>query len=74
MWNYTEFVLSIANGNRNVFVVKVTTNGELVDALHQSSLFEGLSFIECKIPRDECTENLLEWGSKVAEANSRREC
>lgn len=74
MWNYTEFVLSIANGNRNVFVGKATTNGELVDALHQSSLIEGLSFIECQIPRDECTENLLEWGSKVAKANSRREC
>ena len=33
--------------------------------------FDRLCFIECFVHRDDCSKELLEWGSRVASANSR---
>ena len=46
------------------------TVGELGEAIRQAQAHEGLALIECVIHRDDCTKELLEWGSRVAAANS----
>ena len=47
------------------------TVGELAEAIDQAQAHQGLALIECAIDRDDCTEELLKWGSRVAVANSR---
>lgn len=40
--------------------------------LHQAlERKDALNFIECILDRDDCSKELLEWGSRVASANSR---
>lgn len=73
MWNYEAFVKSLAtNQIDQIFTSKVTTNQEFQEALHQSYQRNGLCFIECIIKRDDCTSELLQWGTRVAKANSRQ--
>ena len=53
------------------FSVRVDTEGQLRDAVAQALEFDGLAFIECTIDKDDCSKDLLEWGSRVAHANGR---
>jgi TPP-dependent 2-oxoacid decarboxylase len=52
---------------------QVTTEEELVDALKKAKeeKQDHLCFIECIVHRDDTSKELLEWGSRVASANSR---
>ncbi len=52
---------------------QVTTEDELEAALEvaQGDKADCLVFIECVVDRDDCSKELLEWGSRVAAANSR---
>ena len=55
----------------NGWSCRVQTEGELADAICQAVAHDGLALIECVIDRDDCTKELLEWGSRVAAANGR---
>ena len=54
----------------------VDTEAALVDAIAAATGEgkegkEAMHFIECMIDRHDCSKELLEWGSRVAAANSR---
>lgn len=71
-WKYSELMSTFnATNSKNAIGVKATTNQQLVDALNMAENFEGVALIECCIGRDDCTSNLLIWGSKVAHSNGR---
>ena len=51
--------------------VRARTNEELLAALDLSATHTGVLLIECCLSKDDCTSSLLEWGSRVANANMR---
>ena len=51
-----------------------SNGGELAAAIEKALAHTGgPTLIECSIERDDCTRELLEWGTRVAAANSRRQ-
>lgn len=70
-WDYAGLVQVFNAGEGNGWSCRVQTEGELSEAIRQAQAHEGLALIECVIDRDDCTKELLEWGSRVAAANSR---
>ena len=49
-----------------------TTGGELAAAIKKAlDHTAGPTLIECTIDRNDCTKQLLEWGTRVATANAR---
>lgn len=70
-WKYAELVEVFRDADETARGVRVTTNQQLVAALEQSASHVGVMLIECCVDKDDCTSNLLEWGSRVASANSR---
>ncbi len=50
---------------------RVTTEAKLANALSKALTHEGLALIEVQVDRDDCSKNLLEWGSHVAKNNGR---
>mmetsp|Transcript_24963 Transcript_24963/g.50100 ORF Transcript_24963/g.50100 Transcript_24963/m.50100 type:complete len:583 (+) Transcript_24963:80-1828(+) len=70
-WKYAELVNVLRDGNLHAVGVRVTTNAELLSALERESTHTGVMLIECCLAKDDCTSSLLEWGSRVAEANMR---
>ncbi|QDZ23792.1 pyruvate decarboxylase [Chloropicon primus] len=72
-WDYCKMVDAVSNG-QTAFTYKVTTETEAEEALRLACSKERskhLNFIECMIDRDDCSKELLEWGSRVAAANGR---
>merc|ERR1739848_434465 len=70
-WNYSLIISAFAT-NASVYTYKVTTESEAEEALQKAlERKDALNFIECIIDRDDCSKELLEWGSRVASANSR---
>jgi DUF1016 N-terminal domain len=52
--------------------LRATNGGELAAAIEKAIAHSGgPAMIECTIDRDDCTRQLLEWGSRVAIANAR---
>ncbi|MBD3886494.1 pyruvate decarboxylase [Phormidium tenue FACHB-886] len=70
-WDYAGLVQVFDAGEGKGWSCRVQTIGELTDAIRQAQAHPGLALIECVIDRDDCTKELLEWGSRVAAANSR---
>lgn len=71
-WDYSGLVQCFDNHQGNVFSTKAKTEEELLDAIKQTDKHKDkLCFIECFVHRDDCSKELLEWGSRVASANSR---
>ncbi|XP_008805886.2 pyruvate decarboxylase 1 [Phoenix dactylifera] len=72
-WNYTGFVDAIDNGQGGCWTSKVRTEEELVDAISKATgeQKDSLCFIEVIAHKDDTSKELLEWGSRVAAANSR---
>ena len=70
-WDYAGLVQVFNADDGNGWSCQVKTVGELADAVGKAQAHEGLALIECVIDRDDCTKELLEWGSRVAAANSR---
>ena len=58
-------------GEGNGLGLRAKTAGELAAAIEQAKSHPGLVLIECALDRDDCTAELLEWGSRVAAANAR---
>jgi TPP-dependent 2-oxoacid decarboxylase len=69
-WGYAGLVQVFNAGEGKGWSCRVQTEGELATAIRQAQAHEGLVLIECVIDRDDCTKELLEWGSRVAAANS----
>lgn len=71
-WNYTALVEAFANGEGNVWTCKVRTEEELEEAIAAThTKADSLCFIEVILHKDDTSKELLEWGSRVATANSR---
>ncbi|KAK3274672.1 hypothetical protein CYMTET_17156 [Cymbomonas tetramitiformis] len=71
-WDYAKLV-DVFNGEEgNGVGMKVRNNKELARAISKAeSHTSGPVLIECVIDRHDCSKELLEWGSLVANANSR---
>ena len=65
-------IFVFGNGAANFKCWRVTTEEQLNDAVECAKCFKGLCFIECILDRDDCTKELLEWGTRVAMTNSRQ--
>ncbi|CAL0300929.1 unnamed protein product [Lupinus luteus] len=72
-WDYTRFVEAIHNGEGKCWTAKVRTEEELTEAIATATGAEkdSLCFIEVFVHKDDTSKELLEWGSRVAAANSR---
>ncbi|WOL20453.1 pyruvate decarboxylase 1 [Canna indica] len=72
-WNYTGVVDAINNGAGKCWTCKVRTEEELEETISTATgeKKDHLCFIEVIVHKDDTSKELLEWGSRVASANSR---
>ncbi|TVU21718.1 hypothetical protein EJB05_31373 [Eragrostis curvula] len=72
-WNYTGVVEAFHNGEGKCYTAKVRTEEELKEAIEAAlgPKKDCLCFIEVIVHKDDTSKELLEWGSRVSEANSR---
>jgi TPP-dependent 2-oxoacid decarboxylase len=70
-WDYAGLVDVFNAGEGNGLGLKANTSAQLAAAIERARNHKGLVLIECALDRDDCTKELLEWGSRVASANSR---
>ena len=71
-WDYAGImsVFNSTDGDGKGF--RATTGKELAAAIKEALAHNtGPTLIECAIERDDCTRQLMEWGSRVAAANGR---
>lgn len=71
-WDYAGLIEVFNAGNGNGLGLKAHTCEEFTQALAKSETHDGVCLIECFLGRDDCTAELLEWGSRVCKANGRR--
>ena len=71
-WDYAGLIEVFNAGEGNGLGLGAKTAGELAAAIEQAQSHAGLVLIECALDRDDCTAELLEWGSRVAAAKMRR--
>jgi pyruvate decarboxylase len=71
-WDYAGLIDAWNAEDGHGLGLKATTGGELADAISKARTHKGGPvLIECQIAHDDCSPQLLEWGSKVARANAR---
>ncbi|MDD5303873.1 MAG: thiamine pyrophosphate-binding protein [Elusimicrobia bacterium] len=70
-WDYAGLVDAFNAGEGNGLGLKAGTGAGLSAAIERAKKHDGLVLIECALDRDDCTEELLVWGRRVAAANSR---
>lgn len=72
-WDYTRVVQGFkGESDAKLFTARATTETELQAAIAEAvAKPDHLAFIEFVIDRDDCSRELLEWGSRVAAANGR---
>lgn len=70
-WDYKKLIESFNADDGKAFTTRCKTEGELVEAIAKAKAHKGLAFIELIIDKDDCSKQLLEWGSRVATANGR---
>ena len=70
-WNYAGLVDVFNAGEGNALGLTATTGGELAAAIKKAKGHKDFVMIECALDRDDCTAELLEWGSRVATAGGR---
>jgi len=70
-WHYSELapVFNADDGNGRGW--RVRTEGEARDAIQEALAHDGLSVIEAVIDKDDCSRDLLEWGTRVCASNAR---
>jgi TPP-dependent 2-oxoacid decarboxylase len=71
-WDYAGLVEVFNAGEGNGLGLSAETAGELAASIEHAKSHAGLALIECVLDRDDCTAELLAWGSRVAAANARR--
>ena len=70
-WDYAALVPAFNAGDGNGWSCRVRTEGEAQDAIDQALAHDGLSVIEAVIDKDDCSRDLLEWGTRVCASNAR---
>ncbi|KAA8517442.1 hypothetical protein F0562_017735 [Nyssa sinensis] len=72
-WDYTGLVDAIHNGEGKCWTAKVRCEEELIEAIETTTgaKKDCLCFIEVIVHKDDTSKELLEWGTRVAAANSR---
>ncbi|KAG0469072.1 hypothetical protein HPP92_018400 [Vanilla planifolia] len=72
-WNYTALVAAIHNGKGKCWTTKVQCEEELKEAIKtvMEEKKDCLSIIELIMHKDDTNKELLAWGSRISEANSR---
>jgi len=70
-WDYAGLMDVFNAGEGNGLGLRAKTTGELAEAISKAIAHCGPVLIECALDRDDCTAELLEWGSRVAAANGR---
>lgn len=72
-WDYVGLVRALDNGLNRSWATRVKTEDELVEALKQAmgEQADKLCLVEAIIHKDDCSKELLEWGSRVASTNAR---
>jgi pyruvate decarboxylase len=70
-WDYAGLVEVFNAEDGHGWSARVATADELEAAVSQAVDHNGPVLIECRIDRDDCSKNLLEWGAYVAKNNSR---
>jgi TPP-dependent 2-oxoacid decarboxylase len=71
-WDYAGIVDVFNAGEGNGWSCRVTTEGELQEAIKTALSHKGgPSLIEVILDRDDCSKELLEWGSRVSANNGR---
>ncbi|QEO17994.1 alpha-keto acid decarboxylase family protein [Acetobacter vaccinii] len=71
-WDYAAVVNAFNAEDGKGKGLRATTAGELAEAVKVAlDNKEGPTLIECVIPRDDCTPELISWGRHVATANAR---
>jgi pyruvate decarboxylase len=71
-WDYAGLVGVFNASDGDGLGLRATTARELAAAIERARQHRtGPTLIECAIDRDDCSKELLEWGSRVAAANAR---
>lgn len=74
-WDYITVVKGMRHdGQGKLFTARATTEGELAAAIEEAfspEKSDHLAFIEVCVDTDDCSKELLEFGARVAHANSR---
>ncbi|GJM15819.1 MAG: pyruvate decarboxylase [Thermodesulfobacteriota bacterium] len=71
-WDYAGIVDVFNAGGGNGWSTRVKTEGELQSAIKKALSHKGgPSLIEVMLDRNDCSKELLEWGSRVASNNAR---
>ncbi|KAF5833070.1 pyruvate decarboxylase [Dunaliella salina] len=72
-WDYEGMVKCLNNGQGRLWTAKVKTEEQLEDAIAKATNEHknDLCFIEVIVDRDDCSKELLEWGTRVGAANGR---
>lgn len=71
-WNYAGLISAFNAEDGHGLGLQATTGKELADAIQQARSHRGGPIlIECQIAHDDCSPQLLKWGTKVALANER---
>jgi pyruvate decarboxylase len=72
-WDYCAVVQGFkGRSDAKLLTARATTEAELVAAIEAAKAApDHLAFIEFVVDRDDCSRELLEWGSRVAAANGR---
>jgi pyruvate decarboxylase len=69
-WNYAELMPAFNGPEGKGWACRVRTEGEAAAAIKKALAHEGPSLIEVVIGRDDCSRDLLEWGTRVCASNS----
>jgi pyruvate decarboxylase len=71
-WDYAGLVDAFNAEDGGGLGLKATTAAELADAIEKAHAHKGGPvLIECQIPNDDASPELISWGSKVARVNAR---
>lgn len=70
-WNYAGLVSVFNGADGNGWGSCVRNEGEAQDAIEKALTHDGLSVIEVVIDKDDCSRDLLEWGTRVCASNAR---
>lgn len=69
-WRYAKLIDVFKGKGGRGWGCVVKTEAELLKAIAKAKRFNGLSFIEVLLDREDCNKNLLSWGTAVANYNA----
>lgn len=71
-WDYAGLIEVLNAGDGHGLGLTAKTGGELAESIEKAKVHKGGAvLIECQIDHEDCSRELLEWGTKVGIANHR---